>query len=271
MTDYILGNEPTIRLGVFAGIFLALALWEVLAPRRARAHTRLERWPSNIAISVLNTALLRVLIPTAMVGLALMAEENGWGLFNQVDVPFWLALVLSVLMLDFIIYLQHVMFHAVPLFWRFHRMHHTDLDVDVTTGIRFHPIEIIFSMAIKLGAVAAIGPPAAAVVVFEVLLNATSMFNHSNVRIPPGFDRILRLIVVTPDMHRVHHSVIPNETDSNFGFNMPWWDRLFGTYKAQPANGHRGMSVGLEEFREPRELRLDRMLTQPIRTPDGKD
>jgi len=266
VTDFILSNEPAIRLGFFAGIFLVMALWEFLAPRRKRSHSRLARWPSNLAVSFLNTALLRLLIPTAAVGLALIGEERGWGLFNQVAVPFWLAFILAVLILDFVIYLQHVMFHAVPLFWRFHRMHHTDLDIDVTTGARFHPVEILLSMGLKLATVAALGPPAVAVVVFEVLLNATSMFNHSNVKLPLGLDRILRLLLVTPDMHRVHHSVIPNETNSNFGFNSPWWDRLFGTYLAQPQMGHDGMEIGIAEFREPRELWLDRMILQPFRS-----
>ena len=265
MSEFILGNEPAIRLGFFAGIFLLMAIWELYAPRRKRTQTRLTRWPSNIAISFLNTALLRILIPTAAVGLALVASERGWGLFNIVELPMWVAVVLCILLLDFIIYLQHVIFHAVPILWRFHRMHHADLDIDVTTGARFHPVEIILSMFIKLGAVAAIGPPAVAVVVFEVVLNATSMFNHSNVRIPLAIDRVLRMFIVTPDMHRVHHSILPNETNSNFGFNVPWWDRLCGTYQAQPAMGHAGMTIGIDDFREPRELWLDRMLTQPLR------
>lgn len=265
MEDFILGNEPIIRLSFFAGIFLVLALWEIWAPRRKRSHRRRARWPSNIAISIVNTVFLRILIPTAAVGLAFLGEQNGWGLLNQFDLPLWAALALSVLALDLVIYLQHVMFHAVPLFWRLHRMHHADLDIDVTTGARFHPGEIVFSMVIKLATVAALGPPAVAVVVFEVLLNATSMFNHSNVRLPLPLDRVLRWIVVTPDMHRVHHSVIVNETNSNFGFNVPWWDHLFGTYKAQPDAGHEGMTIGIEQFREPAELRLDRLLTQPFR------
>jgi len=244
-----------------------MAVWEVFAPRRKRSQSRLTRWPSNIAISFLNTALLRLLIPTAAVALALTAEERSWGLLYQVNLPFWAQMIAAVLILDFVIYLQHVMFHAVPLLWRFHRMHHADLDIDVTTGARFHPVEIILSMVIKLAAVAALGAPAVAVVVFEVVLNATSMFNHSNVRLPLSLDRVLRLFIVTPDMHRVHHSIIPNETNSNFGFNVPWWDRICGTYIAQPGEGHDGMTIGIEQFREPRELWLDRMLTQPVRGP----
>jgi sterol desaturase/sphingolipid hydroxylase (fatty acid hydroxylase superfamily) len=194
-----------------------------------------------------------------------MAEANGWGLFNVVAVPAWIAVPLAVILLDLIIYLQHVLFHAVPVLWRLHRMHHADLDFDVTTGVRFHPIEILLSMIIKFGAVAALGTPAVAVLIFEVLLNATSMFSHGNVRIPARLERVLRWLMVTPEMHRVHHSIIPQETNSNFGFNLPWWDRLFGTYRAQPLAGHEDMTIGIEQFRDPAELRFHRMLLQPFR------
>jgi sterol desaturase/sphingolipid hydroxylase (fatty acid hydroxylase superfamily) len=196
---------------------------------------------------------------------ALVANGGGWGLLPALNVPPWLAVVIAVVVLDLAIYLQHVLFHAVPVQWRLHRMHHADLEIDVTTGTRFHPIEILLSMAIKLGVVAALGAPAAAVLVFEVLLNATSMFNHGNVRLTQRLDAMLRWLVVTPDMHRVHHSILPHETNSNFGFNLPWWDRVFGTYRAQPQAGHQGMTIGIEQFRDPRELRLDRMLVQPFR------
>ncbi len=242
-----------------------MALWESAAPRRLRSVSRSTRWPSNLGVSVLNTAAVRILFPAAAVGLALVAETRGWGLFNEIAPPRWFAIVFSVAALDLIVYLQHVMFHAVPLLWRVHRMHHADLDFDATTGVRFHPIEIVLSMAIKLGAVAALGPPAVAVLTFEVLLNATSMFNHSNVLIPVRMDRVLRLLVVTPDMHRVHHSIVVDETNSNFGFNLPWWDRALGTYRAQPAAGHEAMIIGIEQFRDPQELRLDHMLAQPFR------
>ena len=265
MSDLILGNEPAIRLGFFFGIFVVMALWEWWAPRRKRSFTRAVRWTSNVGIVFLNTALLRVIFPTTAVALALAGEHSGWGLLNIMNAPYWLAVAGSILFLDFAIYLQHVMFHAVPALWRLHRMHHADLDFDVTTGARFHPIEIILSMVIKFGVIAAIGAPALAVLVFEVLLNATAMFNHANVRIPVWFDRVLRLFVVTPDMHRVHHSVIVHETNSNFGFNLPWWDRLFGTYRAQPREGHEKMRIGIEDFRTGRDLWLDRMLTQPFR------
>jgi len=264
MWETIQAYEPVIRLSAFLGIFAVMALCEVLAPRRNRLFSRLARWPHNLGIVVLNTLVLRLLFPTAAIGVALAAEANGWGLFNNFGVPTVLALVLSVVIMDLAIYMQHVLVHAVPALWRLHRMHHADLDFDVTTGARFHPIEIVISMGLKLMVVGALGAPALAVLIFEVILNATAMFNHSNVRLPKGLDRLLRLIVVTPDMHRVHHSVIPKETNSNFGFNLPWWDRLFGTYIPQPQAGHEGMTIGIEQFREGRDQRLDRMLIQPF-------
>jgi sterol desaturase/sphingolipid hydroxylase (fatty acid hydroxylase superfamily) len=267
MSESPLPLEPAIRLGAFLGVFAAMALWEVAAPRRARTVSRWVRWPSNLAITGLNTGLVRLIFPAATVGLALVAEARGWGLLNAVALPSWVKVAAAVVALDLVIYLQHVMFHAVPALWRLHRMHHADLDIDVTTGARFHPIEILLSMVIKLATVAALGAPALAVLIFEVLLNATSMFNHSNVRMPEALDRVLRWFVVTPDMHRVHHSVVARETNSNFGFNAPWWDRLFGTYRAQPEAGHEGMTIGIAQFRAPRELWLDRLLIQPFRGP----
>ncbi|MEG3618724.1 sterol desaturase family protein [Magnetovibrio sp. PR-2] len=264
MWESVQANEPVIRLSAFLGIFAIMALWEVIAPRRKRAFSRLRRWPNNIGIVIFNTIVLRILFPTAAVGMALAAEANGWGLFNTFAVPEMVAVVLAVVIMDFAIYLQHVLVHAVPALWRLHRMHHADLDYDVTTGARFHPIEIVISMGLKLMVVSALGAPALAVLIFEVILNATAMFNHGNVRIPKGLDRVLRLIVVTPDMHRVHHSVIPEETNSNFGFSLPWWDRLFGTYTAQPQGGHEDMTIGIEQFREASDLRLDQMLVQPF-------
>jgi sterol desaturase/sphingolipid hydroxylase (fatty acid hydroxylase superfamily) len=227
----------------------------------------LLRWTNNLGVVVVDMIVLRLSFPILAVGLALLAQERGWGLLNAFDVPLWLAFAVSVLTLDLAIYLQHVMFHAVPALWRLHRMHHADLEFDVTTGLRFHPVEILLSMGIKLAVVAVLGPPAVAVLVFEVLLNATAMFNHSNVRLPLGLDRVLRWIVVTPDMHRVHHSIHPSETNSNFGFNLPWWDRLLGTYRAQPRQGHEAMTIGIEQFRTPRDLWLDRMLIQPLLGP----
>ena len=268
MAELLLGNEPVIRLFAFAGIFGVMAAWEIVAPRRDQRIGRGTRWPSNIGVVVLDTVLVRLLFPITAVGLALVAEAQGWGLLHALALPIWVSVPLAVMALDLAIYLQHVLFHAVPALWRLHRMHHADLEFDVTTGARFHPIEILLSMGIKLGVVAALGAPAVAVLAFEVLLNATSMFNHSNVRMPTWLDRVLRWIVVTPDMHRVHHSIAARETNSNFGFNLPWWDRLFGTYRDQPAAGHDGMTIGIEQFRDPAEQRLDHMLTQPFRDDD---
>lgn len=265
MPETVLAAEPVLRLSLFAGVLAAMMAWELAAPRRRREIPRLVRWSNNLALVVIDTAILRLAFPLLAVALALWTQDVGWGLFNLLDAPLWLALPLSVLLLDLVIYGQHVMFHKVPLLWRFHRLHHADLEFDVTTGLRFHPGEIVLSMVIKLAVVALLGAPALAVLVFEVLLNATSMFNHSNVRLPLGLDRVLRLFVVTPDMHRVHHSVLRHETDSNYGFNLPWWDRLFGTYRAQPEAGHDAMTIGIEQFRQPRDLWLDRMLIQPFR------
>jgi sterol desaturase/sphingolipid hydroxylase (fatty acid hydroxylase superfamily) len=267
MTDLLLANEPSLRLAFFFGVLVALMLAEAAVPRRRREIPRLLRWSGNLGIVVVDTLLLRLAFPVVAVGFAVIAEERGWGLFNAVEVPVWLAFAVSLLALDLAIYLQHVMFHAVPALWRLHRMHHADLEFDVTTGLRFHPVEILLSMGLKLAVVAALGPPAVAVLVFEVLLNATSMFNHANLKLPLGLDRVLRWLVVTPDMHRVHHSIHPNETNSNFGFNLPWWDRLLGTYRAQPRDGHEAMTIGIEQFRTRGDLRLDRMLIQPLRGP----
>ena len=267
ITETIFAAEPQLRLGVFLGVLAIMALWELLAPRRRRDIPRVIRWSNNLALVVIDTIVLRLTFPILAVGLAIMAQERGWGLFNIFEVPAWVAVVASVIILDLVIYLQHVMFHAVPALWRLHRMHHADLDFDVTTGLRFHPIEIVLSMGIKLAMVLVLGPPAVAVLIFEVLLNATAMFNHSNVRLPLAADRVLRLVMVTPDMHRVHHSILPEETNSNFGFNLPWWDRLLGTYRAQPAAGHDAMTIGIEQFRTPRDQWLDRMLVQPIKGP----
>lgn len=269
MSDFLLSHEPYIRLATFASVFTVMALWEVLAPRRPQAVGRGARWPSNIGVVILDAALVRVLFPTTAVGLALYAEAKGFGFFNVWQAPYALAVVVSVVVLDLVIYLQHVLFHAVPGLWRLHRMHHADLEFDLTTGARFHPIEIVLSMLIKLTVIGALGAPAVAVLIFEVLLNATAMFNHSNVRLPAPVDRVLRWLVVTPDMHRVHHSIVVRETNSNFGFNLPWWDRLFGTYRAQPQAGHEGMTIGVKEIRDSGEQRLDRMLTQPFRAGDS--
>ena len=248
----MLEQEVPIRLGFFFGIFAVMALWELMAPRRTLSVSKTIRWTNNLGLVFFNSLLLRLLFPAAAVGMAAFASKQGWGLFNYVEAPLPLAVVTSVLVMDFTIYLQHVMVHAVPLLWRLHRVHHADLDFDVTTGARFHPLEIILSMLIKFAVILLLGPPLVAVVIFEVILNATSMFNHSNVRLPRPVDTLLRLVVVTPDMHRVHHSVEDDETNSNFGFNLPWWDRLFGTYRDQPRAGHTDMTIGIRTFREAR-------------------
>jgi sterol desaturase/sphingolipid hydroxylase (fatty acid hydroxylase superfamily) len=269
MVEGILAYEWLVRLVAFSAVITAMALWERWAPKRRLAVGRAPRWPGNFGVLAIDIVLVRILFPTAAVGAALVCEAQGWGLFNIVAVPFAVAVLASVVVLDLAIYLQHVLFHAVPALWRLHRMHHADLDIDVTTGVRFHPVEILLSLLIKFAVISVLGAPALAVLIFEVLLNATSMFNHSNVRMPAPVDRVVRLLVVTPDMHRVHHSIVRTETNSNFGFNFPWWDRLFGTYRPQPAAGHDGMIIGVENFRDPAELRLDRMLLQPLR--EGRD
>jgi sterol desaturase/sphingolipid hydroxylase (fatty acid hydroxylase superfamily) len=261
----LLTQESAIRLGCFVGVLALMAAWEVRAPRRRRTTARPVRWASNLGLVALDTLAARLLLPLGAVGVAWLAEERGWGLFHNVVLPAWLAVVLSVVALDLAIYVQHVLFHAVPLLWRLHMVHHADLDFDVTTGVRFHTLEILLSLGIKGAAVVLLGAPAVAVLIFEVLLNATSMFSHGNVRLPAWLDRVLRLVVVTPDMHRVHHSVVPRETNSNFGFNLPWWDYLFGTYRARPAAGQEGMTIGLEQFRDERVAdRLHWMLLLPF-------
>jgi sterol desaturase/sphingolipid hydroxylase (fatty acid hydroxylase superfamily) len=262
--------EPLIRLAGFGSVFMLMALWELVAPRRKQAIGRGWRWPNNLGVVAMNTLLVRILFPTTAVGLAILAQSGGFGLFNVIAAPAWAGIVASVVILDLAIYLQHVLFHAVPALWRLHRMHHADLEFDVSTGLRFHPIEILLSMLIKFAVVAALGAPALSVLIFELLLSATSMFNHGNVRIPARLDRMLRWLVVTPDMHRVHHSILSRETNSNFGFNLPWWDRLFGTYRPQPAAGHEAMTIGIEQFRDARELGLHRMLLQPFRGDAGR-
>ena len=257
-------HEPIVRLAIFLGVLVSMAAWELLAPRRKLSVSKRLRWLSNLGLTVVNTLAVRLAFALGAVGVALVADERGWGLFNNTGLPAWLAIVLSVLALDLAIYLQHVLFHAVPLLWRLHMVHHADLDFDVTTGLRFHTIEILLSMGIKAAAIILLGAPPVAVLIFEVLLNATTMFNHSNIWMPAGLDRVLRLFVVTPDMHRVHHSVLARETNSNFGFNLPWWDYLLGTYRPQPSQGHERMEIGLTQFRDPRVDWLPWMLLLPF-------
>jgi len=262
--------EGLIRLAAFAVMFAAVASWELAAPRRKLLHTRRSRWPHNFGLLFVDVLVVRLLAPGAVIGVALAAQERGWGFLNLVSLPSWMAFLAGVVLLDLVIYFQHVMFHAVPTLWRLHRVHHADLDFDVTTGTRFHPIEILISTVIKCAAVAAIGAPAAAVLVFEVLLNATAMFNHANASLPGWAERWVRSLVVTPDMHRVHHSVLYDESSSNFGFSLPWWDRLFGTYRPQPRLGHEAMTIGVDAFRSPEDLRLDHLLIQPFQNTPGQ-
>ena len=264
-------SVPGVRLSVFGGVLAVMIIWELLAPRRTLATSRPLRWLSNLGLVFLNSLLLRFIAPLGAVGVALLVEARGWGLFQNLALPDWWSIVATVVLLDFAIYLQHVMLHVIPMFWRLHMVHHADLDFDVTTGLRFHTLEILLSFGIKAAAVLLLGPPAVAVLIFEVLLNATSMFNHGNVWMPFSMDRLLRWFVVTPDMHRVHHSVIVRETNSNFGFNLPWWDFLLGTYRDQPADGHTEMTVGLHKFRdEHRSDRLHWMLLLPFIGPSGE-
>jgi sterol desaturase/sphingolipid hydroxylase (fatty acid hydroxylase superfamily) len=257
--------ELILRIAAAALVFSVMALWEWAAPRRLLAAGRRPRWPGNLGILALDILAVRLLAPITAVGAALIAADKGWGLFALLGLPYWADFVLGVIVLDLVIYAQHVVFHHVPVLWRLHRMHHADIDIDVTTGLRFHPVEILISLAIKIAAVLALGVPALAVVVFEMLLNATAMFNHSNVALPPWLERLARWIVVTPQMHQVHHSIVRAETDSNFGFNLPWWDRLFRTYRAEPAAGEKNVVIGLPIFRDVAETGIVRLLTQPFR------
>jgi sterol desaturase/sphingolipid hydroxylase (fatty acid hydroxylase superfamily) len=248
--QWLIENEPTIRLSIFVSVLLSMMLLEVLWPKRVLTQSKSYRWINNIALVVFNTILIRLLLPFATIGVAIYGLENNLGLFNFIGGPFWLEVIISVLVLDCIIYWQHRLFHKVPILWRLHRVHHIDQDIDVTTGSRFHPIEIFLSLLIKFSIVLVLGVPVIAVFIFEVLLNATAMFNHSNVALPKKLDRLIRAILVTPDMHRVHHSRIVNETNSNYGFNIPLWDRIFNSYIDQPRLGHEDMKIGVEKFDE---------------------
>jgi sterol desaturase/sphingolipid hydroxylase (fatty acid hydroxylase superfamily) len=265
-----MNNEVVIRVGSFVTVFILIALWEIVARRRSLTTSKKERWFSNLGIISINTLVVRLIFPVLAVNMAIKAQQSGWGFLNNSDLPFWLAFVIGIVALDLTIYLQHVMFHAIPTLWRLHMMHHADLDYDLTTGLRFHPLEMILSMGIKLSVVAALGPPAAAVLIFEVLLNGLAMFNHGNIKLPLNIDRAIRYIIVTPDMHRVHHSVVITETNSNYGSNLPWWDRLFGTYCDQPAKGHDDMTIGLSQFRDPQKLTLPWLLVLPFIGDPGK-
>lgn len=259
-------TEPALRLSVFLAVLVIMAVWELAAPKRRQDMPRLLRWSNNLALVAVDTVILRLALPLTAVAFANYVQQNGWGLLNAIALPGWLALILAVLALDLAIYGQHVLFHKVPLLWRLHRTHHADTEIDVTTGLRFHPVEILLSMLIKFAVIAVTGASPLAVLLFEIILNAASLFNHSNVAVPQKLEGPLRLLIVTPDMHRVHHSIERDETDSNYGFNVPWWDRLFGTYRPQPRAGHIGMMIGQKSFRSRREAWLDRLLLQPFRS-----
>jgi sterol desaturase/sphingolipid hydroxylase (fatty acid hydroxylase superfamily) len=257
-------NELWIRLGFFFGILIIMFLWEIIMPRRPLATSKITRWFSNLSLVLIDSVAVRLAFPAGLVGVAFLAQQRGWGIFNFLELSFLVKIISGVLILDLAIYLQHVMFHSAPLLWRLHMVHHSDMDIDVTTGIRFHPIEILLSMGIKMIIVILIGAPAVAVLIFEIILNGTSMFNHGNVRYSQQIDSFLRLFVVTPEMHRVHHSTIRWETNSNLGFNFPWWDRLFGTYRNQPAKGHLEMTIGLDQYKDPQKLRLPWLIVLPF-------
>jgi len=253
-----------IRLYFFLGILLALMFFEFLFPRRDLHYSRKTRWTNNLSLIFLNSAIIRFVLPITLAGIALFTEERKIGAFNLFSGYTVIKTVLSIIILDLAIYWQHVLFHKIPLFWLIHRMHHTDLDIDVTSGLRFHPIEIIISTIIKVVVIVIFGMPVLSVIIFEILLNATSMFNHSNIFIPLNIDHYLRLFIVTPDMHRVHHSIFREETNSNFGFNLACWDRVFKTYHAQPKVGHLKMNIGLETFRDIKYLNLPWLLIIPF-------
>lgn len=269
MSEWLIENEAQLRLAVFLGLLLIMMIWEYRSPARILQHPRWLRWSSNLGIVLLDTAIVRFLLPVLALGIALWAADHHWGWLNQMQWNSALEILIAFLLLDLAIYLQHVLVHAVPLFWRFHRLHHTDLDYDATTGLRFHPLEILFSMALKMLVIVIVGAPAEAVILFEISLSAGAVFNHSNVHLPRWLEPWMRSLIVTPDMHRVHHSAIPAETNSNYGFGLSIWDRLLGTYIKQPKMGHEKMTIGLQYFRDEGDLYLHNMLLQPLR-PQGE-
>ncbi len=263
--EFITEHEKTIRFSFFIGTLIIMALWEVIAPKRALTVSKVLRWTNNLGLVFLNTLVLRLLFPAAAVGIAAFATQHGWGLLNYYSIPLGLSVILSIIAMDFIIYLQHVLVHAVPALWRLHRVHHADLDYDVTTGTRFHPIEIILSMLIKFATIIVLGPPVVAVIIFEIVLNVMAMFNHGNVGLPKALDTLLRWFIVTPDMHRIHHSIEDDETNSNFGFNLSCWDRLLGTYREQPRGGHLAMKIGIHNFTDVKQTNwITGMLVMPF-------
>lgn len=266
ISELITAHETAVRMGSFFGVLILMAVWEVLAPRRASTVSKIVRWGNNLGLVVFNSVLLRLVFPTAAVGVTIFASEHSWGLLNYVQLPSVAAVAISIVVMDFVIYVQHILMHTIPALWRLHRVHHADLDYDFTTGVRFHPLEIIVSMLIKFSAILILGPPVIAILMFEVILNAMSMFNHGNVKLPAFLDRNLRLLIVTPDMHRIHHSVEEDESNQNFGFNLSLWDRFFGTYRKQPRAGHEEMVVGIQNYRGLRDVTsIQGLLLLPFR------
>lgn len=270
--EFITEYEPGIRLTIFISILLIMSTWEILSPKRQLSVSKAKRWSHNFSLIVLNTLVLRLIFPTAAVGAAAWAAHENIGLLNQ-DIFVQLSqnlsfeiiiLILSVIFMDFVIWTQHLIFHKVPFLWRIHEMHHADLDIDLTTGLRFHPIEILLSMGIKISMIFIFGFSVLAIIIFEIILNTLAVFNHSNIAIKPQIDRVLRKIIVTPDMHRVHHSWLKHETNSNYGFNLSLWDYLFQTYRDQPKEGHEKMTIGTENFREKEWSRIDKMIMIPF-------
>ena len=257
-------NEIGLRIGFFFGVLIIIALWECLRPKLKLRISRNIRWFRNLSLIVLNSIAARLILPFTAASIAIYAEKNQIGLLNFLSIPLWLTVIVSIVLLDLIIYAQHLASHHFLIFWRLHKIHHIDQDIDVTTGVRFHPVEIIISTLIKCAVVMLLGIPFIAIVMFEIILNATSMFNHGNINLPEKFDEWLRLIIVTPDMHRIHHSIIPTETNSNFGFNLPWWDRLFGTYQSQPQKGHQKMEIGLSEYQDINKTNLLTLIIIPF-------
>lgn len=265
LDEFLVANEKEVRVAFFFGMLALIGLWELAAPKRALTVSKIVRWTNNLGLVFLNSFILRFLFPAAAVGVAKLASEQGWGLFNYYDVPFWIAVVAAVIIMDFVIYVQHVMVHSIPVLWRLHRVHHADLDYDVTTGSRFHPLEIILSMLIKFVTILLLGPSIVAVIIFEIMLNATAMFNHGNIGLPKSIDKVVRWFLVTPDMHRVHHSIEDDEANSNFGFSLTWWDRLLGTYREAPRAGQLGMTIGINKFRDVKQVAwLPGMLALPF-------
>ena len=264
MDDPLLVHEPITRLAIFVATFVVMAGWEVLSPRRRQRYPRSARWPHNLGLLAVDVLAVRLLAPAAAIAVAIASEAEGRGILRMVGLPDWANILIGFVLLDLAIYLQHVSFHALPTLWRLHRVHHADPDLDVTSGTRFHPIEILISVMIKCIAVAVIGAPVVAVFFFEIVLNATAMFNHANANIASRLDRWIRWLIVTPDMHRVHHSCVTLETNSNYGFNLACWDRLFGTYRAQPAEGHERMTLGVGRFDQAADQRLAQLLIQPF-------